>query len=114
MRNPYVNKSFIVLFRRNSKSKTPVYYYKFEDFYSLQEQSVTNKSLNWKESIVSSLFIHSSYREDLSLQRNETDTFAVRLIIHSAKDILVGQSYSSANAPTFAQLYLTCIYRHPL
>lgn len=107
MRNPYVNKSFIVLFRRNSKSKTPVYYYKFEDFYSLQEQSVTNKSLNWKESIVSSLFIHSSYREDLSLQRNETDTFAVRLIIHSAKDILVGQSYSSANAPTFAQFYLT-------
>lgn len=104
MVDQYINKNFIVIIRRKSDLEPFTYFFKFEDNnHANKKDAVPSK---WKDSIISSFFQTDTYIEDPSLFENNTDTFAIRIIIHSAKDLLVGQSYHEAEVPTFAQFYL--------
>ena len=104
MEERYINKYFIVIIRRKSNSEPFTYFFKFVD----SEHTNKNNSIpsKWKDSIISVLFQTETFEEDQSLSENNIDSFAIRIVIHSAKDLLVGQSYHEAEVPTFAQSFL--------
>lgn len=104
MEERYINKYFIVIIRRKSNSEPFTYFFKFVD----SEHTNKNNSIpsKWKDSIISILFQTETFEEDQSLSENNIDSFAIRIVIHSAKDLLVGQSYHAAEVPTFAQSFL--------
>lgn len=86
MVDQYINKNFVVIIRRLSNSEPFTYSFRFEG------DELTNKNgavlSKWKNSIISSFFQTDTFIEDSFLHENNIDTFAIRIIIHSAKTSL--------------------------
>lgn len=104
MVDQYINKNYIVIIRRLSNLEPFTYFFKFEGNEHTNEKD--SELSKWKNSIISSFFQTDTFIEDPLLYENDIDSFAIRIIIHSAKDLLVGQSYHEAEVPTFAQFFL--------
>ena len=103
--NQYSDKSFLLSIKREGYPDSPLYYFKLEDK-NVKESASNLIKPRWKSSIISSFFNDGSYKEDNNLEINNVDTFGILIVIHSAKDLHIGQSYDAKNAPSFAQDYL--------